>query len=753
MAKVDIEKSGLKYGQVIGQFIANVPDSPRPELDEYPDGWALGGEIDFIPSIRHYSLNGKLYFPEKITAHLDKDGVLKYNDNESIYLISTQTPGMEPIGWTYKVVPRLKLGTKSVDMKNFHINVGVDQTINLATVSPVSLSTGESISRGVGIASVRVDTETQSVIFTLENGEDLSPVNIGSLAEVNFSLDQLHNYVNQAQQASTLSINAKNQIVPIYDDVKAFKTTLAESQQKVLDAEANVNTKVNSLNNSVSQVNDLVTQQSGYVQSAKDSAESAKDSENKSKLNKETTASYVTQTHGYQQTASSAAVDAQTAAQQAEAAQTDVSTKYNDIKNKHSEVVNKAQLVSDGVSSVNTAKQDIETARDQVASDRITVNNAVSTVGSAAISANNSALAAEQSKIAAVNAASNASTSANNAHTDANRAEEAANKAQGAMNGGYIKPSTGIPQTDLEASIQQALTMALNSSQAGHTHAIADVANLQTTLSQKYVKPASGITEADLASAVKTKLAKGDTASQPGHTHAIADVTGLTDKLATYYSKPVAGIDKADLADGVKASLAKADTALQAGATLNQNQINGLTDALSSKYQKPATGISPVDMTQGVRNSLNKADTASQPGHTHPVSEVGFDNNQAGIVTVTEDAAYPGLGLHKVKSPTDTNLSGNYYMLGDSTAAKINNALTLPIGNSVDRNYQALQASNGKYLTVSTKGAYLNATADAPDDSSPATVSVELAKTLQREEFVTELPASTRSDTLYFVYE
>ena len=752
MAKVDIDKSGLKYGKVIGQFIANIPDSPRPELDEYPDGWALGGEIDFIPSIRHYSLNGKLFFPEKITAHLDKDGVLKYNDNESIYLISTQTPGMEPIGWTYKVVPRLKLGTKSVDMKNFHITVGIDQTINLATVSPVSLSTGESISRGVGIASVRVDTETQSVIFTLENGEDLSPVNIGSLAEVNFSLDQLHNYVNQAQQASTLSINAKNQIIPIYDDIKLFKTTLSESQKKVLDAESNVNSKVSTLNNTVAHVNDLVTQQSGYTQAAKDSADSAKDSENKSQLNKETTASYVTQAQGYQQTASTAAVDAQTAAQHAETAQTDVTTKYNDIKNKHSEVVDKAQAVADGVTTVTAAKQDVIVAKDQVNYDKITVNNAVSTVGSAASSANNSALAAEQSKITAVNAASNASTSASNANTDAQRAENAANKAQGAMNGGYIKPSTGIPTTDLEASIQQALTMALNSSQAGHTHAIADISNLQTTLTQKYVKPSTGIPETDLASDVKTKLAKGDTASQPGHTHTIANVTGLTEKLATYYSKPTTGIGTEDLSDDVKASLTKADSALQPGVTFNQNQINGLTDALSSKYQKPTDGISEVDMTQSVRNSLSKANSASQPGHTHSVSEVNFDANHAGIVTVTEDKEYPGLDLHKVKSPTDTNLSGNYYMLGDATAAKFKHGLTLPVGTQTHRVAQPLKLNNGKYMIISSSGAFIYES-DTADDTSPATVANGVAKTLKAQEFVSALPALPSVDTVYFVYE
>lgn len=67
-----------------------------------------------------------------------------------------------------------------------------------------------------------------------------------------------------------------------------------------------------------------------------------------------------------------------------------------------------------------------------------------------------------------------------------------------------------------------------------------------------YIKPSTGIPASDLASAVQTSLGKADTALQ-----------SYTEKYTGTYSKPSTGIPKTDLSSDVQSSLNKADTALQ----------------------------------------------------------------------------------------------------------------------------------------------------------------------------------------------
>lgn len=91
--------------------------------------------------------------------------------------------------------------------------------------------------------------------------------------------------------------------------------------------------------------------------------------------------------------------------------------------------------------------------------------------------------------------------------------------------GAYVKPSGGIPKTDLASGVQTSLGKA----------------------DSAYQKPSGGIPSSDLASGVQTSLGKADSA----------------------YQKPSGGIPSSDMASAVQTSLGKADTAVQPAAIAN----------------------------------------------------------------------------------------------------------------------------------------------------------------------------------------
>ena len=129
--------------------------------------------------------------------------------------------------------------------------------------------------------------------------------------------------------------------------------------------------------------------------------------------------------------------------------------------------------------------------------------------------------------------------------------------------GAYVKPSTGIPKTDLASAVQTSLGKA-------------DTA---------YQKPSGGVPSTDLASAVQTSLGKADSA----------------------YQKPSSGIPSTDMSSAVQTSLGKAYTALQS--VPNTYRTASAQDAIDAtlipKPSSPATGAFLVwDGTAWVAQTL-----------------------------------------------------------------------------------------------------------------------------------------------------
>ncbi|WNM68789.1 minor tail protein [Gordonia phage Soos] len=202
-------------------------------------------------------------------------------------------------------------------------------------------------------------------------------------------------------------------------------------------------------------------------------------------------------------------------------------------------------------------------------------------VASAAASANAANADADRAETAAnnaqadVNAAANAAAQSvvdqlqnyvNQSGSNAQTAEDAADRAESAA----TRAENAADVTDIQlASPTQVGILKL----AGDLGGTADAPTVPA-LSGKYVKPSSGIPSSDLSTPAQTSLGKADTAYQkPGAGIPLADlvaaVQATLSKADTAYQKPGAGIPKSDLATVVQTTLALADISVSApgGAT------------------------------------------------------------------------------------------------------------------------------------------------------------------------------------------
>jgi hypothetical protein len=189
-----------------------------------------------------------------------------------------------------------------------------------------------------------------------------------------------------------------------------------------------------------------------------------------------------------------------------------------------------------------------------------------------------------------------------------------------------------------------------------------------------YVKPSSGIPKTDLASAVQSSLNKADTALQTAPVTSVNTKTGAVSLTASdlgAYTKPSTGIPKADLASSVQASLGKADTALQSAPVTSVNSKTGAVSLSASDVGAlPDSTTIPAKTSDLTNDSgfLTSAVTTfnGQSGavtYTAPVQSV---NGQTGAVTVTDtDTTY------------SLSMAGNVITLTPSSGTAT--SITLPV--------------------------------------------------------------------------
>ena len=181
-----------------------------------------------------------------------------------------------------------------------------------------------------------------------------------------------------------------------------------------------------------------------------------------------------------------------------------------------------------------------------------------------------------------------------------------------AVGGKYAKPKGGIPKTDLSTDVQASLDKADSAIQqhqdiSGKQDVIADLETIRTGAAagaSAYQKPATGVPSSDLAATVRTALTAAGTALQPADIQELSGKVAALESLISEDAEPTAAIDKFNEIVAFLSTITNTQTL--AGI------VAGINKAVAAKYSKPSTGIPATDLAQAVQSALAKANTALQ---------------------------------------------------------------------------------------------------------------------------------------------
>lgn len=194
-----------------------------------------------------------------------------------------------------------------------------------------------------------------------------------------------------------------------------------------------------------------------------------------------------------------------------------------------------------------------------------------------------------------------------------------------------------------------------------------------------YVKPTNGIPKTDLSSAVQTSLNKADTALQSAPVTSVNSKTGAVVLSASdvgAYTLPSGGIPKSDLSSAVQTSLGKADTALQSAPVTSVNSKTGAVSLSASDV-----GALPDSTTIPTKTS----DLTNDSGFLTSAGAVTSFNGQHGAVTYTAPVQSVNGQTGAVTVPdTDTtytlSMAGNVITLTPSSGTA--SSITLPVSET-----------------------------------------------------------------------
>ncbi|MFE3051616.1 hypothetical protein [Nocardia sp. NPDC059239] len=193
------ELAPLKYGRVVGRFLANIADGP--DIGDTPEFVPLTGTLTFTAGAPKVLVAAGepdpatyVQLPDYYVAQLDEFGYLTWRGQRGIRLVAPNGD-TNPSGWTWRVSFNLTYEGNRVPMDPFAFMVppyipgpdpedpDVDSTglVDLTLVSPVPASNGEAVVRGLSVIGVRLVGD--ALVFELDNGEDLSPVTVPAITE------------------------------------------------------------------------------------------------------------------------------------------------------------------------------------------------------------------------------------------------------------------------------------------------------------------------------------------------------------------------------------------------------------------------------------------------------------------------------------------------------------------------------------------------------------------------------------------
>ncbi|MFB8031339.1 hypothetical protein, partial [Streptomyces sp. NPDC055990] len=185
----------LKYGKVVGRFLANISDGP--DIEDLPEFPPLQGTLTFTagaPKVLVATAEPKpatyVQLPEYYKVSLDEFGYITWRGERGVKLVAPTEDTTNPSGWTWKVTFDLNYEGTPVPIAPFAFNVpeyipGPDEEdpdedseglVDLTLASPVPASNGEAVVRGLSV--VDVELIGNALEFILDNGEHLDPVTI-----------------------------------------------------------------------------------------------------------------------------------------------------------------------------------------------------------------------------------------------------------------------------------------------------------------------------------------------------------------------------------------------------------------------------------------------------------------------------------------------------------------------------------------------------------------------------------------------
>ncbi|MEU8895497.1 hypothetical protein [Nocardia sp. NPDC048505] len=165
----------LKYGKVVGRFLANVIDGP--DIDDRPEFLPLAGTITFTAAAAKVLVSEAgtgpvtyVQLPEYYECELDEFGYLTWRGSRGIRLVAP-TPDLNPRDWTWRASFDLSYDGRRVPMDpfDFHVpeyvpgpnpespDIGSTGLIDLTLVAPAPHSSGNTVVTGPRGANLQID--------------------------------------------------------------------------------------------------------------------------------------------------------------------------------------------------------------------------------------------------------------------------------------------------------------------------------------------------------------------------------------------------------------------------------------------------------------------------------------------------------------------------------------------------------------------------------------------------------------------
>ncbi|GAB2525528.1 hypothetical protein [Nocardia heshunensis] len=165
----------LKYGKVVGRFLANIADGP--DIGDLPEFPPLAGTVTFtadapkvLVAAAQPAPTTYVQLPHHYVCELDEFGYLTWRGKRGIRLVAPNAD-TNPRDWTWRVSFALSYESEPVPLEPFSFAVpeyiaGPDQTnpdagstglIDLTLASPVPASLGNAVVRGERGAGIQID--------------------------------------------------------------------------------------------------------------------------------------------------------------------------------------------------------------------------------------------------------------------------------------------------------------------------------------------------------------------------------------------------------------------------------------------------------------------------------------------------------------------------------------------------------------------------------------------------------------------